>query len=84
MKINREVERANDPIDHANDVCELLLEAAISRQQDTLAPETHPDFDGENCVACGDEMPKERLAMQRIRCRPCQEVLEHQKRQYAK
>lgn len=39
-------------------------------------PEHHPDFDGEHCVDCDDEIPELRLKMQKVRCVDCQQVLE--------
>jgi RNA polymerase-binding transcription factor DksA len=35
-----------------------------------------PDFDGQHCVDCGDEIPQARLDMGRARCVTCQEVKE--------
>lgn len=42
-------------------------------------PEFHPDFDGEHCVGCEDVIPKIRLILGRVRCVPCQEILESKK-----
>lgn len=52
------------------------LAAVQSRARQMSLPETHPDFDGETCVVCGDDMPKERLVLRRIRCVECQSLLE--------
>lgn len=57
--------------------------ASIARSQQALAPETSEDFDGENCVDCGNEIPAERLAMKRIRCTHCQGLKERRTRLYA-
>lgn len=56
---------------------------ALQKHKEKLAPETHPDFDGENCVSCGGEIPLLRLNMGRIRCVHCQEKLEKTKKMYA-
>jgi hypothetical protein len=45
-----------------------------------LAPQTHPDFDGEHCVDCGIEIPAKRLAWGRVRCTDCESILELKKR----
>lgn len=49
---------------------------ALEMHKAKVAPERHPDFDGESCLDCGDEIPKARLVMGRIRCVHCQEILE--------
>mgnify|MGYP001395007076 CR=1 FL=1 len=49
---------------------------ALEAHKAKVAKETHPDFDGESCIDCGEEIPKLRLSMGRIRCVYCQEALE--------
>lgn len=49
---------------------------ALEMHKAKVAPETHPNFDGESCVDCGDDIPQIRLDMGRIRCVHCQETLE--------
>lgn len=56
---------------------------ALEKAKAAAAPETHPDFDGESCVACGDDIPKARLAMGKVRCVHCQTVLERKGKLYA-
>jgi RNA polymerase-binding transcription factor DksA len=82
VKINRDVERSADALDQANEAGELFLEAALAKQKDALAPETHPDFDGAHCVECNADMPKARLDLKRIRCIGCQTALEKQRNQF--
>ncbi len=52
------------------------IESALSlhraRAAQALAPQSHPQFDGENCLDCGDPIPLQRLAMRRIRCTACE------------
>ena len=56
--------------------------AAIQKKSQLLnAPESHPDFDGKTCLDCEDEIPKERLALHKIRCIECQRVIELRKKQ---
>ena len=54
--------------------------AAIVAQN---APEKHPDFDGESCVECGVTIPKERLALHKVRCFDCQTALEKRNKLFA-
>lgn len=49
---------------------------ALEKAKLTMAPETHPDFDGETCVSCGEDIPQLRLAMHKVRCVHCQSRLE--------
>ncbi len=53
-----------------------FIAQALEAHKAKVAPETHPDFDGETCIECGDDIPEARLAMGRIRCVYCQEILE--------
>ena len=56
---------------------QLKEQAAISaRARELNRPEFHPDFDGKNCVECGEAMPKGRLELKRVRCVDCQSFLE--------
>lgn len=57
---------------------------ALDRLRSKLAPETHPDFDGETCIDCGNDIPEERLAMGRIRCTECQRVREVKDKLYGR
>lgn len=77
-------ERHADPIDEASALSATLTEGAIAAARRASAPETHPDFDGESCLDCGDEIPKDRLALGKIRCIHCQTTLEHRDKQRAR
>lgn len=65
-----------DYIDDAQAVNELHQHVSLLNQSTKVLPEKHPDFDGEHCVDCEVEIPKERLAWGRIRCADCQEFKE--------
>lgn len=67
-----------DEVDQAGRVERNFIAASLKAQQEAMKPETHPDFDGVNCVEadCGEPLPELRLKMGRIRCVPCQEKLE--------
>ena len=56
---------------------------ALAKVQAKLLPEAHPDFDGETCVDCGDDIPGERLLMGRVKCVACQSALEARGKLYA-
>ena len=56
---------------------------ALERAKAAMAPETHPDFDGETCVKCGDDIPEARLKMGKVRCVICQDQLERKGKLYA-
>lgn len=65
-----------DEADHAQ-WQQLREQAAIHERALNLnKPETHPDFNGEECIECGDVIPPARLALQKIRCIDCQSELE--------
>lgn len=77
-------ERHADPIDEAAALAASLTDGAIAAARRANAPETHPDFDGESCIDCGDTIPELRLAMQKIRCVTCQSHVEHRQKQTAR
>jgi RNA polymerase-binding transcription factor DksA len=62
-----------DIIDDAQAYNELHQEVSLKNQQAKMLPETHPDFDGFNCVDCEEKIPAKRLGWGRIRCIECQE-----------
>lgn len=71
-----------DTIDDAQAYNEVYQRASLQNFRDKLEPESHPDFDGKRCVDCGENMPKARLVLSRIRCRDCQEDVEARERQF--
>lgn len=71
------LDRHADPLDEAAALSSQLVDQAIlhaSRAANTR--ESHPDFDGESCLTCGDLIPPARLAMGKIRCVACQSARE--------
>lgn len=78
------LERHADPLDEATALSASLTDQAIAAARRTTAPETHPDFDGESCIDCGDTIPAARLALGRIRCVRCQTLKERRAAQYGK
>ena len=71
--------RQTDIHDKASDVEASFREAAIREVQARLV-ESHPDFNGADCVDCSEEIPPLRLQMCRIRCVGCQTDLEYTRR----
>lgn len=53
-----------------------FIAKALADHKTKVAPESHPDFDGEHCIDCDAEIPEVRLNMGRIRCVECQSELE--------
>lgn len=72
-------ERYSDPLDAASELADEMNSRAIANFRNAAKPETHDDFDGEHCVDCDDDIPRERLAMGRIRCVCCQTILERRR-----
>lgn len=75
-------ERTADAIDHATETSQQLLEKDIANARAGAAPESDPRFDGKSCVEedCGVAIPAGRLALGRIRCVECQELIERRGR----
>jgi RNA polymerase-binding transcription factor DksA len=57
-----------------------FIAQALQRHKEKVAPEKHPDFDGEHCLDCDVEIPLVRLEMGKIRCVDCQSELEKSKK----
>lgn len=66
----------------ADEIAEKQRSTGIDMIRQRLAEQTHPDFDGENCVECGDTMPALRLQLKRIRCTGCETALEKRKKMF--
>lgn len=76
-------ERHSDPLDEAAALSASMTDAAIAQARRANEPESHPDFDGESCVDCGDTIPDGRLALGKVRCVNCQSKLELRRKQHA-
>lgn len=85
-----ELERYADPLDQASARTVADDQARVERARQALAPqqERRPDgtYEFTECVepGCGEELPKERLAMGRIRCTTCQDLLEKKAKRFAR
>lgn len=53
-----------------------FIAKALADHKSKVAPERHPDFDGQHCIDCDAEIPQVRLNMGKIRCVDCQSELE--------
>ena len=77
---------SNDVLDEGDQASAYQMREnaiALARAKEAMAPETHPDFDGECCVDCGDDIPQARLDMGKVRCVICQGKLERKSKLYA-
>lgn len=54
-------------------------DSAVAKAQRMAAPETHPDFDGNNCVSCDEAIPYARIKLGKVRCVACQSALERRR-----
>lgn len=72
----------SDPNDEATEIETAARQLAIQQAQDKNKPQSHPDFDGESCLECGEEIPLARLKMGKIRCVYCQSASENKRRYY--
>jgi len=76
-------ERYTELIDAAQVQQDKTNKAAVEAvQQQEQVDNTDPDFDGKHCVDGGEVIPKGRLALGKIRCVYCQELLERNRSTY--
>lgn len=71
-----------DENERASLVEQAFNSASVAEVRMRLAPESHPHFNGRDCVDCWDELPAERLADGRVRCVSCQTALETKRSRY--
>ena len=60
-----------------NSLVEEKIKQASARQCDRIE---FRDWDGEHCFDCGEPYHKDRVEAGRVRCVPCQEVVERRGR----
>lgn len=72
-----------DDLDRAAELTQNLADYAISEVQRAARPEQVQNPDGTwphtECVDCGDDLIKERMALGRYRCVFCQEKVERRR-----
>jgi hypothetical protein len=69
-------EKSADVLDTASELQDLMNIDARAAVAAADRPQSHPDFNGRDCVECGEALPGVRLAYKRIRCAPCQTEVE--------
>lgn len=70
------MEHKGDLADQASAQEEAFRDLALRAMSKRAARETHPDFDGEHCLGCGNEVEVQRLALGYISCVPCKTAQE--------
>lgn len=65
-----------DELDQADLIQENERQAGLDAVRRKLV-EQHPDFNGTDCIDCGDPLPAVRLAYKRVRCTLCQVEVEN-------
>ena len=68
-----------DHADVAQGTIETCTAEAERRARGKSTPEVDPEFDGEHCVVCFDEIPFGRLRLGKVRCVFCQGLLERRR-----
>lgn len=74
--------RESDNLDIASELQDKFNQRGILESQAAMAQQTDPDFDGVNCLDCDADIPATRIALGRMRCVDCQDVLERKSRSY--
>jgi len=69
-------ERVADEGEMSSNLQALAVGIRQAAAQQLLRPQTHPDFNGRDCVDCGTPLPGIRLAHKWVRCAPHQAELE--------
>lgn len=69
-----------DDLDRTQEFILATNENQIAAHRKKLEKETHAEFDGSTCVACGELMPQERLDNGRVRCTTCQGIKERKEK----
>lgn len=76
-----------DDVDIANGLAHAQTEHSLRALKMKNDPKNHPkysEFDGENCVECGEEIPQARLAHGFCICVDCKAKEERRSSQYAR
>lgn len=71
-----------DPLDVAAESQDAVNKAGIARAQAAANPKVPDDFDGENCVECGQGIPQARLDLGKFTCVSCQTKIEKRQKGY--
>jgi hypothetical protein len=82
--VEETIHKVADEIDMASELEMLFNQAAQKAVVARLLPEHHPDFNGTDCLVCEEPLTPLRVNMHRMRCVPCQEEHDKQRKMYAK
>ena len=77
-------DKHTDPLDIASEQEEWFRESSVRQAMMASRPEQTKDENGnwehEECVDCGEDIPEGRLNLGKIRCIDCQELKEKRQR----
>jgi RNA polymerase-binding transcription factor DksA len=79
-----EIEPIADDNERATYAELIFNQDAIAAVLRAAQPQKHPRFNGHSCVDCGATIPQERLNLGRVLCVDCQEIVEFNRRRYAR
>ena len=81
-------DKTRDPLDVAQELTEALARAAEEEVRLKARPEQVKDAQGNwhttSCVDCEEDIESGRLNLGKVRCFSCQDLLEKQRRAYAR
>lgn len=74
----------SDDVDQANELAQKMNDAAVAQARAKSKPEQVQNPDGTwpvtECIDCGIDIEPGRVALGKVRCLTCQEVLEKRQR----
>ena len=75
-----------DPLDKASEIAQMYADHGLQAVQRKVKPEQVQNEDGTwphlECVDCSVEIPEQRLALGKVRCIDCQEIIERRASAY--
>ena len=71
-----------DVFDEASELESIQNALSVNAVRDRAKPQSHPDFNGTDCIECSATIPAGRLALGRIKCIECQEVEELSRKRF--
>lgn len=60
----------------ADTLAEMQRNVGIEAARNQMREQTDPSFDGIHCIDCEEAILPGRLALKRMRCAPCQTIIE--------
>lgn len=77
-------DKLTDPSDIASREEDYFRVEALRQIRQAAQEQSHPDFDGKTCLDCANDIPNQRLALGKIRCVDCQELIERPSRLFGR